>query len=259
MNEKAELLFTQIFMRIVNSFSDIFSFRKYTIEAYPYIKNNVATESHIFAQSLKNDKKMDKFFKDKGGFFEIVGGIENLSPILSQKKVESYQKVIDSSSIILAHSAIDAVAFDCFKVIELVAPINDFEQYLLKKTIPLSDLKESTYQEIVKQKIHKFIDELDRSSLLEKIDKLFQICQPPPQFSSIRNYLYNRKKIEDLDTLRHEIVHGNRLISILPSCDEDITYLRDTANFLLTLIHEKYDVKINPTVWLEFMQNNAKT
>ena len=98
---------------------------------------------------------------------------------------------------------------------------------------------------------------MERRSLLEKIDKLFQICQPPSQYSPIKNHSYDREKIEILDGLRHEIVHGNGLESILPSCDEDIKYMVDTANFLMALVHEKYKVKINPTVWRESIQNKT--
>ena len=258
MNEQAELLITQIWFRTIEKFSDIFSFRSYTLNALPYIKNQVDNDTIKFVRSLAHDMEHEKFFINKEEFFKIVGGIDGLASMSSQKQIETYRKVIDSSSIILAHSAIDAAVFDYFRVIELVAPIQDFEQYLLKKQIALEDLKGLNYQEIFKQKIHKFIAELERRSLLEKIDKLFQICKPLPQFSPINDYLYNREKLEALDELRHEIVHGNGLKSILPSCDEDIIYMRNTANFLMALVIKKYDVKINLTVWRESIQKNGK-
>lgn len=259
MNEKAELLFTEIWWRTNSRFSDVFSFRRYTIHTLPLVKKTADLEYSSFAQSLAYDENNEKFFIDKKGFFESVGGAENLSAILAEKQIESYRKAIDSSSIILAHSVLDAAAFDYFLVVEIVAPIQDFEEFVIKKQISLEDLKGSNYDELMKQKIHKFIMELERKSLLEKIDKLFQICQPPPKFEPIRNHVYNRDKIETLDNLRHEIVHGSGIDSPLANCAEDIKYMRDTANFLMALVHEKYSVKINPMIWKESLQEKSRT
>jgi hypothetical protein len=259
MNEKAELLFTEIWLRTNSRFADVDSFRIYTTHALPHVKKTVDLQYSSFTQSLAYDDNYEKFFKDKSGFFESVGGVENLSGLLSDKQIESYRKAIDSSSIILAHSALDAAAFDYFSVVEIIAPIQDFEKFVIKKQISLNDLKGSSYDELVKQKIHKFIMELERGSLLEKIDKLFQICQPPPKFEPIRNHVYNRDKIETLDNLRHEIVHGRGSDSPLHNCAEDIKYMRDTANFLMALVHEKYSVKINPTILKESLLEKSRT
>jgi hypothetical protein len=257
MNEKAELLFTDIWVRTNSRFSDVYSFQHYTTETLPHVKKITASEYNNFVKSLANDEGNDKFFKDKQGFFDVAGGIDSLSAQLTQRQLESYQKAIDSSLIVLAHSALDAAAFDYFLVIEIIAPIEDLERYVNKKQISLEDLKGADYSELMRQKIHRFIVELDRRSLLEKIDKLFEICQPPPNFSPIHNHVFNRNKIETLDTLRHEIVHGNGLDAPLPTCLENIKYMRDTANFLMALVNKKYNIKMNPTLWGESQKNKS--
>lgn len=262
MNKEAELLFAQIWWRTNIKFSDVSSFRRYTIQALPHVEINAGIEYHDFAQSLASDRDKEDLFtskKDRDHFFERAGGIENFADLLAQKQIESYRKVIDTSSIILAHSALDAAAFDYFLVVEIVAPIQDLEKFVIRKQISLEDLKESCYDELMKQKIHKFIIELERKSLLEKIDKLFQICQPPPKFSPIRGYVYNDKKIEDLDNLRHEIVHGSEIDSTLPSCNDDIKYMQDTANFIMALVSNKYKIKIDPTALQKPLQGKSKT
>ena len=81
MNEKAELLFTEIWWRTNRRFSDVFSFRRYTILALPHVKKTADLEYTTFAQSLAYDENNEKFFIDKKGFFESVGSVENLSDV----------------------------------------------------------------------------------------------------------------------------------------------------------------------------------
>jgi len=254
MNEQAELLFTEIWLRTNTRFSDVFSFRRLTRFTLPQATRFTMTEYGNFARSIASDEQYDKFFINKEGFFNVIGGVDTLASLLAQKQIESYQAAIDGASIVLAHSALDAAAFDYFRVLEIVAPICDLEGFVIKKQISLEELKGNSYDAMARAKIKQFIDDLERKSLLEKIDKMFQICQPPPKFSPINDYTFDRDKTESLDTLRHEIVHGTRLYSSLTNIDEDIKYMRDTANFLMALVNYKYNVKINPTVWKESIQ-----
>jgi len=65
MNEQAELLITQIWFRTIEKFSDIFSFRSYTLNALPYIKNQVDNDTIKFVRSLAYDMEHEKFFINK--------------------------------------------------------------------------------------------------------------------------------------------------------------------------------------------------
>lgn len=258
MNEQAELLFTEIWWRTIARFSDIVSFRNLTMITLPHIKEYVTNEKRYFVHSLAYDRQYDNIFIDKEGFFNIVGGIDALAAMLSEQKIQSYQAAIDSASIVLAHSALDAAAFDYFMVIELIAPLHELEIYVNKKQITLEKLKGNSYDEIVREKIREFINDLDRKSLLDKIDKMFQICQPPPKYSPIEGYIFDKEKIKSLDKLRHEIVHGAGISAPLTNFEEDIKYMQDTGNFLMTLIYYKYDIKLNPTVLKESQKKKIK-
>jgi len=259
MNEEAELLFTQTWIRTNNRFSDVLSFWRYTLQSLEHVKKATDLEYSKFVQSLASDKEFNEIIIDKKAFFEAVGGADKLSTELAQKQIESYRIAIDSSSIILAHSALEAAAFDYFRVIEIVAPLEDLEKYVIKKQISLEELKASNYSDLMRQKIHKFVDDLDGKALLEKIDKLFEICQPPSRYSSIEGYVYDRNKVERLDKLRHEIVHGDGIVAALPNCFEEIRYMRDTSNHLMKLVNNKYNVKMNEIALKKALQIKSKT
>jgi hypothetical protein len=211
-----------------------------------------------FVQSLFFDERYENFFIDKEGFLKSVGGLPTFASLLVKQVIESYQIAIDSASIVLAHSGLDAAAFDYFRVIEMIAPMGELETFIIKRQVSLENLKSKGYDQIVREEIHEFVAGLDRKSLLEKIDKMFQICQPPPKYSPIKGHTFDRGKTEGLDILRHKIVHGEGIKSPLTHCDEDIIYMRDTANFLMALVNSKYNVKINPTVWEESLQRSQK-
>jgi len=100
---------------------------------------------------------------------------------------------------------------------------------------------------------------LERESLLSKIDKLFQICKPPAKFSPIKKYTYDRHRLVKLDELRHEIVHGEGLKSPMIDCENEIIYMKNTANLLMALLNHAYGLKLNPYhIVFDKMNNSNK-
>ena len=258
MNEAAELLYTKLFMRIAKKFSEVLSFRQATRHSMPFTQEVIEQQFYDYGNSIAHTTKYDHLFKDKRKFLEIVGGVKNFASEMAKNHLSSYQTSIDASSIVLAHSILDAAAMDCFKVIEIIAPLEDWEPLLKKRQISLEALKNNNYEKIMMEKISEYIEELDRKSLLEKIDKLFQICKPPANFTFIENHNYDRSRIDSLDNLRHEIIHGDGLATPIDQCDEDIIYMRSTALFLLGLIFYKYNLKVCPTLYYEDLKQKNK-
>ena len=246
MNQDAEKLFSEIFFRTSKRFSEIISFRWLNNQALPHVRNLIVKEQIEFIHTLEHDNEYADFFTDKDGFFNKVGGANTLVQTMAREQVKNYQASIDSSSLILSHSAIDASAFDYLRVIGFIAPIDHLEHFVIKKKLTLEELKEKTYEEIIKDKINNFIEGLDRESLPYKVDKLFQICRPPAKFSPIKDYTFDRDRLTNLDSIRHEIVHGEGLKYPMKDCDNEIIYMRNTANFLMALLNHTYGLKLNP-------------
>ena len=258
MNEKAELLFTQIFLRTVNRFNDITTFREGTRQGMIATMEKMYDQAYTLANSLAVGSKYDKLFNDKEGLFKLLGGAAGLTEKMLKSKFNSYTASIDASSIILAHSILDSTAFDYFRVIQLVAPLEDWEVFIQKKTITLEELKCSDYPSLFKQKINRYLVDLERKSLMAKIDQLFKMCKPPEKYSSIRNYEFDQTKIEKVDKLRQKIIHGEGLSAPLSDCDQKIEYLLNTTNYLMGLVYYRYNVKLNPTIYKEDLQQSSK-
>ncbi len=108
------------------------------------------------------------------------------------------------------------------------------------------------------EKIDKYLEDLERKSLITKIDQLYKMCKPSGKHSFIRNYKFDQAKIKEIDTLRHEIIHGKGLSAPLPDCTQKIKYLLDTTNNLMGLVNDKYNVRMNPTAWKESLKDSSK-
>ena len=60
---------------------------------------------------------------------------------------------------------------------------------------------------------------------------------------------------KELDTLRHDYVHGVGIVNKLPNGEEDITYLEKTLYFFTALIHDTFGYKIDPNSLIELWKN----
>lgn len=254
MNEQAELLFTQIFWRIAQQFNQISVFRRISAYGIPHLQAEAIDAAYLMALS----NELDDIFLDKKGFFEGMGGVEAFASKVAEIHSSNYQVSVDSASIILAHSILDSVAFDCIRVIEKVAPLEDWEPFVSKRQISLEDLKGLNYETACNVKICKYIEDLERRSILEKIDKLFEICKPAADFSFVKNYKYDRERVDAFDNLRHEIIHGKGLSSPVQGCEKEIEYTKRTSSFLMGLVYKKYGVRITPTLWGESLRKDNK-
>jgi hypothetical protein len=187
-NPEPDNFFTKIYLRTSQRFYHIILFKSITMQSMPYIEKIFQETAEADTKYFVSASQFQNIFHNREKFLGSVGGLEGIARDTANANIDSYQTSIDASSIILAHSALDAAAFDYCKAIEMVAPLDVWEQFVKKKKIELTDLKGQTYEKVLKDKIKKYVNDLDYKSLLEKMDKIFQLCEPPSGFSPINNY-----------------------------------------------------------------------
>jgi hypothetical protein len=59
--------------------------------------------------------------------------------------------------------------------------------------------------------IQAILSQLERESLLKKVDMLFRLCNPPEGYAPIDNCVFDRKRLDAIDSQRHRIIHANGL------------------------------------------------
>lgn len=158
---------------------------------------------------------------------------------------------VDAATLIFYHSILDGVAFDCLRVTALQAP-RDWEKELAGMQVGLLEARDQPYEQLLRAKLSKRLAELERESLLTKVDRLFARCTPEPNWSPMHGYAYDRSRISQFDDQRHEIVHGaavGKPLALFPVTDESLFYLLRTGIFFIGLINMRYGLQIDPNVW----------
>jgi hypothetical protein len=166
---------------------------------------------------------------------------------------------VDAATLIFYHSILDGVAFDCLRVTTLQAP-HDWEGDLTNAHVGLLEARDQAYDKLLRSKIDKRLEALERESLLSKVGKLFACCKPEHGWSPMHSYAYDEARMEQFDRQRHEIVHGAAIgkpLTLFPVTDESLFYLLRTGMFFVGLINMRYGLQIDPNVWSTAAQRMA--
>jgi len=168
--------------------------------------------------------------------------IEDQTRQMTEKSVTAFEAALDAASLIFSHSLLDTAAFDWCRVCALASP-DDFMPYIDNRKFTLAEVQAASFSELREKAIGRHLKTLERESLLKKLDILFALCRPPP---ILQNYSYDRKRIVDLDTLRHDYVHRGWVGGRLPQGDDDLAFLSNTTTFLFHLVTQRYGIRLDP-------------
>jgi hypothetical protein len=241
---EAEKLFNQIFMRWRNREGFILSFRRTSFTAITAATTIIKEENTHFVDQMMRGPDFDKLFLDKAGFCEVMPPAKIVES-MTQMTLSQAQVAVDAASIVFANSFIDGAALDYCRVTALVAP-RDWESVLDQRQIKLSDLRESNYDQILRTKLDEFFGQLERESLLKKIDHLFARCRPPEKWSPMHDYVFDRERLERLDRYRHDVIHGNGPVQELAGAEDEVDYLMRLVLFLQGLVNLRYGLRLEP-------------
>lgn len=241
---QAEDLFNETYYRCLDRWSVILSFRLVAEAGLPTATEIVSALNAYWVQQLISNSEYERIIRDKKAFVES-GAAARMVEISTAKSVENAQASVDAASVVFAHSVLDGAALDFCRVTALVAPQN-WEPALKDKKVSLLDFRGSSYDQVMWALLDQYFEQLAKESLLKKVDLLYQRCQPPANWSPMHGYRFDRDRLEMLDQLRHEIIHGEGLGRALPSAAHDVEYLMKTALLLMGLVNFRYGLKLDP-------------
>ena len=92
-----------------------------------------------------------------------------------------------------------------------------------------------------------------------KIDRLHELAKPERDFVGIRDYKFDRERLERLDKLRQLLIHGDDFGEEVKNVESEIEFLIKTANYLLTLVNMRYGLQLNPGVLVGISTSHTKT
>lgn len=244
-DDTPEKLYARTWLATVNSFMRVHSFQALSAEGIRHSAPKILDEYIEFSKELFSSPEYDKLFNDKAAVLEMLGGYELSGQKMAANTIKQYQEAVDSAALVFCHSILDNAVFEYCRISALIS-LESWEPYISTKQVTLEQMKKASYDDILKEKVDAALRVLERESLLTKIDRLFAICKPPKGFSPIKEYTYNRARIEALDESRHKIIHSNTFQTSIPVKPDDVQYYMGTANYLMTLLNEAFDLKVDP-------------
>lgn len=242
-NEASKLL-SRTWYASTTSFSQLTTFRRAAELGLPLVSAHVAQQMKDFAAELFTNDEHKDLFSDREAALAEFGSTEAFAKPMAEQTLAGYQSSIDAASLVFAHSILDAVAFDYCRVVALASP-EAWEDVVEKKTVSLSFLKNNNYASALQDKVDAYLVQLERESLLWKIDRLFAMTQPAAGFSPVQDYNFDRARIESLDRRRHQIIHKQLLAAPVTTTDDEIWYFVCTGNYLMSLVARHFNLKIS--------------
>jgi hypothetical protein len=117
--------------------------------------------------------------------------------------------------------------------------------FIDQKKVTLSEVQgTASFSELRDTAIKDYLDKLERESLIKKLKLILDLCGTPP---AIEKYCYDQERIVVLDKLRHDYAHRG-LGGRLPRGDDDLWFLRNTTDFLLLLVNQRYGIRLDPAL-----------
>jgi hypothetical protein len=174
---------------------------------------------------------------------------------MTEGVINNAHTAIDATSIVMAQSILDDCAWSYLKVCAMIAP-EDWQNQIDARKIELKAVREQKYEDLRDGLIQMRLEQIERESVLVKIDLLFALCHPPAEYAPLNNYAYDRDRLERIDKARHAIIHEDGFTTPLSTIEEDLDFISKTAWFVMGLVNQKYGLQIDPT---RFMNQQIET
>lgn len=174
--------------------------------------------------------------------------------------IRSARAATQAACVVFVHSVLDDFALELCKVAVMLAP-EEWEDYVKQKKVTLHEVRQAKFEDLRRKKLDELLEDLGRESLLTKLDRLHACCKPCSGFNPVTGYKYSRDRLEDFDTLRHEIVHGDQLGQELANASDMLMDAHKTCFYLVALMNGRFGLKLNPCFpqWMAETERMAQT
>lgn len=243
----AEDVFSETFGRFIKNWTVIIALRQVTDVGLPYAEKALKGVHTEFVERVAIDPEYKKIFVNIDGSDTPISekGKELIRTGMTQGTITNARAAVDAASLVFAQSILDDCAWSYCRVCALANP-DDWETLIGAKKIDFGALREKNADTIRQELIEAKLIQLERESLLTKVDLLFRLCPPPKDFAPIGNYAFDRDRLEKIDGDRHRIIHSNGFGEALTNIEEDLEFMSKTANYLMGLVNQKYGIQLHP-------------
>lgn len=243
----AEALFSQTLGRFMTNWAYVMSLRQFSDVAIPLAEEALATIHDAAVETIAADPDYSKVIVNLDG--TPSSWSDELKAFLrsgmTRTAISNSKVAIDAASLVFAQSMLDDAALSYCHVCAMIAP-DDWAGLLDLKKVDYAALRAKSVETIRDELLASVLKQLERESLMKKVDTLHVLCKPTEGFAPIGNYTYKRERLDEIDNKRHRIIHADGLKSPLVDVEADLQYILKTSNYLMALVNHRYQVQIHP-------------
>jgi hypothetical protein len=185
----AEDIFSETFSRFMKNWTFIVSLRQVADVALPIAETALAAIHTDFVEQVSNDPQYKNLIVKLDGseatWDDVTKGLVQTG--MTESAITNARTAIDAASLVFAHSVLDDCAWSYLRTCAVANP-TDWEPIIAKKAITFADYRGKSPEAIRDEMIQEKLEHLERGSLLNKVDLLFQLCKPPKDDVLINNY-----------------------------------------------------------------------
>jgi len=243
----AETLFSRTLGRFMTNWAYIMSLRQFSEVAVPLAAEALVPMHEAAVEAIASDADYSKVIVNMDGSPSSWNTeLKRLmSAGMTNTTIQNSRVAIDAASLVFAQSMLDDAAMAYCRVCAMIAP-DDWNGTLDMRKIDYATLRTTSTTQIRDELLASALKQLERESLMKKVDTLHLLCKPPEGFAPIGNYAYKRERLEEIDNRRHRIIHSDGLKAPLTDVDSDLEYILKTSNYLMGLVNQRYQLKIHP-------------
>lgn len=242
----AETLFTNAFNRMVTGWAIIDSFRYVGRMGLPHARKVLQEQNAAYVARMALAGDLDRLIigiKNEEDRQKTAGWLHHQ---LTDQAMNNTEASMDCASIVFAHSLLDELISDFIEVTMQADPEYWWEQ-VREKPVTLASVRADGYEKLFAQALEAKRQWIRRNaSLRHKAEVLLAVCKPQSGKFNAGEYVFDIGKLEAIDTLRKEIVHGEKFGQKLTDTESNLEYLRNTGSYFLSIVNERFDVRVNP-------------
>jgi len=217
--EMAEDLFNRTFGRSMRAYRLVLSLLQCLRFGAPAARER-------FVDSLRQTAEAVLTREDFGTSEERAAALERMPQQVqgaASNTIKDALATADASCIVLMHTMVDGAVQDYCQVSALLKP-TDWLAAVKGQKLTLAEALDQPQEKSMRDQIGRYLTNLARESLMEKIDNLQKACQPG-RVEILKNYSYDVDRIRRIDRQRHDIVHDT-FGSQFENVSDDLEYER---------------------------------
>lgn len=166
--------------------------------------------------------------------------LENVARMSREMTMDESIKGARAACLIFLHAGCESALSSVAKATALEP--HRWNELINKKQVSIGDLIATDVETVLKNKIQEQLIEFDRDNLIRKTRTLFRLLQPPRNSSD--GYTFSEERLTRIDLLRHKCAHGGCDIADFSTFEDDVEYLRQTAEFFVNSAAEVFKVAL---------------